>query len=197
MITFSERQLKIPKMSKPVYLVTGGMSKFGRAIPEKRTEELVIDAFKEAAEFKGTSIVEILANCVIFQNKIHSLITSKETKEENQLVLEAGQPMLFGKDMQKGIVLKGTQLKAVELGKNGVTIDDILVHHPNTLDPGIHMMLASMAPPELPAAMGVIRAVKTPTLEGQVWKSIEQEKESSPFNSVDDLLNSGNTWEID
>ncbi|MEE8479046.1 MAG: hypothetical protein V3S42_03460, partial [Candidatus Neomarinimicrobiota bacterium] len=51
MITFSERQLKIPKMSKPVYLVTGGMSKFGRAIPEKRTEELVIDAFNEAAEF--------------------------------------------------------------------------------------------------------------------------------------------------
>jgi len=51
MITFSERQLKIPQMSKPVYLVTGGMSKFGRAIPEKRTEELVIDAFTEAAEF--------------------------------------------------------------------------------------------------------------------------------------------------
>ena len=53
MITFSDKQLKIPNMSKPVYLVTGGMSKFGRAIPEKRTEELVIDAFTEAAEFIG------------------------------------------------------------------------------------------------------------------------------------------------
>jgi len=59
MITFSDRQLKIPKMSKPVYLVTGGMSKFGRAIPEKRTEELVIDAFTEAAEFIGKSPAEL------------------------------------------------------------------------------------------------------------------------------------------
>lgn len=59
MITFSERQLKIPKMSKPVYLVTGGMSKFGRAIPEKRIEELVIDAFNEAAEFIGKTSAEL------------------------------------------------------------------------------------------------------------------------------------------
>lgn len=59
MITFSDRQLKIPNMSKPVYLVTGGMSKFGRAIPEKRTEELVIDAFNEAAEFIGKSSAEL------------------------------------------------------------------------------------------------------------------------------------------
>jgi acetyl-CoA C-acetyltransferase len=59
MITFSERQLRIPQMSKPVYMVTGGMSKFGRAIPEKRTEELVIDAFAEAAQFIGKSPREL------------------------------------------------------------------------------------------------------------------------------------------
>ena len=59
MITFSERQLRIPQMSKPVYMVTGGMSKFGRAIPEKRTEELVIDAFTEAAQFIGKSPREL------------------------------------------------------------------------------------------------------------------------------------------
>jgi acetyl-CoA C-acetyltransferase len=59
MINFSDRQLKIPNMSKPVYLVTGGMSKFGRAIPEKRTEELVIDAFTEAAEFIGKTPAEL------------------------------------------------------------------------------------------------------------------------------------------
>lgn len=59
MITFSDKQLKIPQMSKPVYLVTGGMSKFGRAIPEKRTEELVIDSFKEAADFIGMKPIDL------------------------------------------------------------------------------------------------------------------------------------------
>jgi acetyl-CoA C-acetyltransferase len=53
MITFSDRQLKIPKLAKPVYLVTGGNSQFARAFPHKRTEELCIDALTEAAEFIG------------------------------------------------------------------------------------------------------------------------------------------------
>jgi acetyl-CoA C-acetyltransferase len=59
MIKFSDKQLKIPQMQRPVFLVTGGMSKFDRAIPEKRTEELVIEAFNEAAEFIGKSPAEL------------------------------------------------------------------------------------------------------------------------------------------
>jgi acetyl-CoA C-acetyltransferase len=59
MIKFSKRQLKTPKMQRPVYLVTGGMSKFGRSIPEKRTEELVIDSFVEAAKFIDKSPAEL------------------------------------------------------------------------------------------------------------------------------------------
>jgi acetyl-CoA C-acetyltransferase len=59
MIKFSDRQLKIPQMQRPVFLVTGGMSKFARSIPEKRTEELAIDAFVEAAEFIDKSPAEL------------------------------------------------------------------------------------------------------------------------------------------
>ncbi len=59
MITFSKKQLKIPNMSRPVFLVTGGMSKFGRSIPDKRTEELCIDALTEAAMFIGKSPAEL------------------------------------------------------------------------------------------------------------------------------------------
>lgn len=59
MIKFSKKQLKIPQMQRPVFLVTGGMSKFARSVPEKRTEELVIDAFTEAAEFIQKSPAEL------------------------------------------------------------------------------------------------------------------------------------------
>ncbi len=180
----------------PGELVIGSQGKFFARVTDTNLK-LMSKIFKEAAEFRGASIVEILANCIIFQNKIHSLITSKETKEQNQLILEHGKPMLFGKDNEKGIVLEGTRLKVVELGKDGVTVDDILVHDKTTVDPGIHMMLASMAPPEFPAAIGVIRAVKTETLEESVWNSVEHEKKTSPIKTVDDLLNSGNTWDID
>ncbi len=179
----------------PGELVIGAQGKFFARVPDTNLK-LMSKVFKLAAEFKGTSIVEILENCVIFQNKIHSLITSKETKDDNQLVLEEGEPMLYGADKQKGIILDGTRLKAVELGKDGITIADILVHDPANTETGIHMMLASMAPPELPAAIGVIRAVKSETLGKKVWNSVKHAKETSPYNSVDDLLNSGNTWTI-
>jgi 2-oxoglutarate/2-oxoacid ferredoxin oxidoreductase subunit beta len=180
----------------PGELVIGSQGKFFARVTDTNLK-LMSKIFKEAAEFKGASIVEILANCIIFQNKIHSLITSKETKEENQLILEDGKPMLFGKDNWKGIVLDGTRLKVVEVGENGVPIDNVLVHDKGTIDPGIHMMLASMSPPEFPSAIGVIRAVKSETLEENVWNSVEHEKKTSPLKSVDDLLNSGNTWDIE
>lgn len=59
MIKFSKQQLKTPKLSRPVYLVTGGMSQFARAFPEKRTEELCVEAFLMAAEMIGKSPVEL------------------------------------------------------------------------------------------------------------------------------------------
>ncbi len=180
----------------PGELVIGAKGKFFARVPDTNLK-LMSKIFKEAAEFKGASIIEVLSNCVIFQNKIHALITGRDTRLDNQIILEAGKPMLYGEDNKKGIVIEGTHLKAVVIGENGITIDDILIHHPETEDPGIHMMLAEMASPKLPAALGIIRAVKTNTLEENIWNAVKEVKETSPFKSVDDLLVSGNTWEIE
>lgn len=59
MIKFSKRQLATPRMMRPVYLVTVGMSPFARAFPERRTEELCIEAFTEAAKFIGKTPAEL------------------------------------------------------------------------------------------------------------------------------------------
>jgi 2-oxoglutarate ferredoxin oxidoreductase subunit beta len=180
----------------PGELVIGARGKFFARVVDTNPK-LMQKVFLEAASFKGASIVEILANCVIFNNKIHSDITGKDTKDDNQLHLEAGKPMIFGKEKNKGIVLEGTRLKVVTIGEDGITEDDILIHDPTTEDSGIHMMLASMSTPEFPVALGVIRAVPSETVDQAVWNSVAHEKEVSPYKNVDDLLNSGNTWEID
>ncbi len=180
----------------PGEVVIGARGKFFARTVDTNPK-LMQKVFLEAADHHGTSIVEILQNCVIFNNKIHALITGRDTKYDNQIILEAGQPMLFGKDKEKGLILEGTQLKVVKLGENGITEKDILVHDPTTEDAGIHMMLASMAPPEFPAALGVIRAVKANTLEDEVWASVEHEKKTSPYKNVQELLESGNTWDIE
>jgi acetyl-CoA C-acetyltransferase len=59
MIKFSDKQLKIPKLMRPVYLATVGMSKFDRAFPETRTEELCIQAFTAAADFVNMTPSEL------------------------------------------------------------------------------------------------------------------------------------------
>ena len=150
----------------------------------------------EAGKHKGTSLIEILQNCVIFFNKVHNDITSRETKEDNQLHLKHGEPMIFGKEMKKGIILKGTKLEVVIIGENGITEKDILVHDEKQWETGIHVLLANMSPPEFPAALGVIRSVSDFTYETKMEEVIEAEKKTSPIKTMDDLLNSGKTWDI-
>lgn len=59
MIKFSDKQLAIPKLMRPVYLVTAGQSKFDRAFPDKRTEELCIEALTQAAELINMTPAEL------------------------------------------------------------------------------------------------------------------------------------------
>jgi len=158
--------------------------------------KMMVDVLFEAAKHKGTSVIEILQNCVIFSNKVHELITSKETKEDNQLHLKNGKPMLFGKEKDKGIILRGTKLEVAKLGENRVTEKQVLIHNQSDPDPGIHNMLARMTPPEFPIALGVIRAIEQETYEEAMTDSIVVAKNTSPLKSVDDLLISGNIWEI-
>ena len=103
--------------------------------------------------------------------------------------------MLFG-EMNKGIVLNGFKLEVVTIGENGMTEDNILVHNAKEQDPTLHAMLARMRPPEFPAALGIIRAVDRPTFDSGVLSQLEYEKENAQFNSVDELLQSGETWKI-
>lgn len=179
----------------PGELVIGAQGTF-YARATDTNPKLMVEVMLAAQKHDGTSVVEILQNCVIFSNKIHGLVTDKETKKDNQIHLKAGEPMIFGKELDKGIVLKGTKLIVVKIGVNGITKDDLLVHDPTDQDPGIHTMLSRMSAPEYPVAVGVIRAIKQDTFDDLLVECIEREKANSPIKCVDDLLMSGNTWEI-
>jgi 2-oxoglutarate ferredoxin oxidoreductase subunit beta len=159
--------------------------------------KMMTEVMLEASRHKGTSLIEIMQNCVIFNDKIHAPFTSRETRDDNQLYLQHGQPMLFGKENDKGILLRETKLEVVKLGENGITEKDILVHDKYQWESGIHVLLATMAPPEYPIALGVIRSITDFTYDGKMEQIIGEEKVSSPVKTMDDLLNSGKTWEIE
>ncbi|MDR0544442.1 MAG: 2-oxoacid:ferredoxin oxidoreductase subunit beta [Odoribacteraceae bacterium] len=180
----------------PGELVIGAQGKFfARSIDT--SINLTADVIKEAVKHAGTSVVEILQNCVIFADGVHAAITEKEHKEDRQLVLQHDKPMLFGKNKDKGLVVdRNGMLRVVEIGKEGVTLDDILVHDARSENPSMHWMLVHMKAPDFPVALGVIRDVEGHTYNDALEAQITAVKSTSPIHSVDDLLNSGETWEV-
>lgn len=176
-------------------LVLGAQGTFFARVLDTNIK-MMTEVMHEAAKHDGTSVVELLQNCIIFADKTHGQITDKEVKDDYQLHLKHGEPMLYGKNKEKGIQLKGTKLQGVVVGLNGVTIDDILIHDQYEKNPGIHRMLGKMGPPDLPVALGVIRSAEFETYDDMVEIQIESAKESSKIKCVDDLLNSGETFDV-
>ncbi len=157
-----------------------------------------VDALIAAAKHKGAAVVEVLQNCVIFNNGIHNKITDREWRTEKTIVLKHGEKMLFGEENNRGLVLDGWNLKAVTIGEDGYTIDDVLIHDATTKDNTLHLKLALMNIEEgLPVALGVIRSVESPSYETEYQKQIEEVQAKRPVKSFTDfLLNSSNVWEV-
>jgi len=153
------------------------------------------DILIASTRHKGTSVVEVLVNCVIFNNNTHKLITDRTLRAEKTIFLRHGEKMLFGAANEKGLVLDGLKLKAVTIGQDGYTLDDILVHDAHEQDVTLHMMLAMMKD-DLPVAMGVIRAVEAPTYDLSVAQQIDDVRSKSPNLKLHDFLMSGEVWEI-
>lgn len=150
-----------------------------------------------AARHKGCSVVEILQNCMIFNNGIHNYITSKEVRADRTIHLVHGEKMVFGKDMDKGIVQDGFGLKAVTIGQDGYTIDDVLVHDAHCKSNFLHQQLAMMDGHELPLAIGVIRDVDSLSYEAEVEKQVADVKAKHGFSCLRDMILAGdNTWEV-
>ena len=158
----------------------------------KLNEEIM----KQAALHDGCSVMEMLTNCVIFNDGAHKSISDPEVRADRTIILRHGERMLFGRNKEKGLIFDGSKMVAVTLGENGVTEDDILIHDAHSDYIGIHMALVDMKGPKLPVALGVIRDVKDVTYDDGVRDQVKDVMMKSKIHSVDDLLHSGSTWEV-
>ena len=101
---------------------------------DTHTEHLQ-DTLERAGCHHGSAFVEVLQNCNIFNDGAWRDFTEREVREDRMLVLEHGKPMIFGKDRDKGIRLRGLHPEVVKLGEDGVTEADLLVHDEEAEDP--------------------------------------------------------------
>ncbi|MBT8384762.1 MAG: 2-oxoacid:ferredoxin oxidoreductase subunit beta [Bacteroidia bacterium] len=177
---------------QPGELAIGAQARFFARIGGNSPKEMT-DIFIQAEKFQGTSLVEILQNCVIFNDGCFTKYTDKDVREDKQLFVEHGKPMIFGKNKDKGLVLNRLKLEVVTIGENGITQEDLLVHNAKEKDPTLHQMLVRL---EYPLITGIIRSFDDVTLEEREDALTAQVKANSEFLKTEDLFYSGETYEI-
>ncbi|MCB1153810.1 2-oxoacid:ferredoxin oxidoreductase subunit beta, partial [bacterium] len=125
--------------------------------------------------------------------------TERGVRDERVLYLEHGKPLIFGKNKDKGIVMRGAHPEVVTIGgEGGVLESDIVVHDETVPTPHYAFMLSQLQYPKFPEPVGVLRSVEQPTYDEMANEQIRRAKEAANgSSSLEKLLNSGDTWTVE
>ncbi len=144
---------------------------------------------------KGASFLEVYQNCHIFNDGAFKLMTDKETKDNHVLELEDGQPMIFGKEKNKGIRLDGFRPEVVTINGD-FSVDDLLVH--NETDKNIADILTNFTyDTEFPTPIGVLYVAESSTYEDRLEKQIKNAKKKLGEGNLEDLIRGVDIWDVE
>ncbi len=160
-------------------------------------QKLLPGVLVRAKQHKGAAFVEILQNCIVYNDGVFSGFTEKTNSADGQVLCEHGKPLLFGADGDKGLRIKSGELvlEVVVVGENGITEDDIIVH--DETNRMLATMLAAMKPPDFPVAMGVLLCRPVPPYEERVHEQIAEVTENSPPVGLNEMMRKGRIWTVD
>jgi 2-oxoglutarate ferredoxin oxidoreductase subunit beta len=151
---------------------------------------------KRAAEHKGTAFVEIFQNCIVFNDGAYEAITDKSVRDDARLLLEHGRPLVFGKNKDKGVRLRGLEPEVVTIGEGGVAEADLVVHDEDAEHSGLAFFLSQFDAPKFPVPLGVFRAVNQPSYEELNNQLHADARARRGQGDLAALFNSGDTWTI-
>jgi 2-oxoglutarate ferredoxin oxidoreductase subunit beta len=141
-------------------------------------------------EHRGTSFIEILQNCPIYNDGIFNQVTDKKIAADFKVELTHGEPIVFGKEREQGIRLNHSSLK---LEVVDATSDDVLIH--DETNKVLATLLATMKGPDLPVAVGVIYHEEKPSYVDDSQQQLISIRIAK--GSMTELLHSGHTWEVE
>jgi 2-oxoglutarate ferredoxin oxidoreductase subunit beta len=174
----------------PVLFALGAEATFIARTVDNNPKHMV-ETFKAAHAHQGVSFVEIMQNCVIFNDSTWDSIYGRDNRDQQMLPLEAGKPLLFGKNKEQGIRLNGLVPEIVD-----ASAPDILIHQPDHPSPLYAQMLATLGLPDFPTPIGVIRKIQRPTYESLVCKQIDDAKAKKGGGTWKELLQGDSTWTV-
>ena len=178
---------------KPLPLaLASGASFVARTVDANPKEMQAV--FLAAARHKGTSVVEVLTNCIIFNDGAFFDYENKKQRPNATIALADGEPLLFGDKKQMGLVQEGFSLKKVDLSQNPGLKDKVLRHNSQGGGEGLQELLARLEYPKMPLATGIIRQLEIPVYEDEA-NFVEMEAlKAKGAPSLDKILKGDETW---
>jgi 2-oxoglutarate ferredoxin oxidoreductase subunit beta len=179
----------------PVSLALGAEATFvARTIDMDRKH--MASVLEVAADHNGTAFIEIYQNCNVFNDKAFEELTGKETRDENRIYLEDGQPVVFGPNDEYGITLGKRGAEVVAVAAAG--IDTIYVHNAKDPDPSAAFALSRLSHgPHGPTPLGVFRKVVRPTYEDLLEAQIAAAQKEKGEGDLHALLRSSGSWTVE
>jgi len=177
----------------PLSLALGSGANFVARTLDRESKHLG-EIVRKCNAHKGTSFVDIYQNCNIFNDGAFSDLTDRETKADTLVVLEDGEPMIYGSDKTKGLRLNGTHLESIDI-TGDYSIDDVLVHDQSNKSLAFYLSEITLDP-KLPTPIGVLYKEDKPTYDDMMISQIEQAIEEKGKGDINKLLNMGQTWEV-
>jgi 2-oxoglutarate/2-oxoacid ferredoxin oxidoreductase subunit beta len=178
----------------PIAVALGAESSFVARTIDVEAKHLQ-DMMRRAHEHKGSTFIEILQNCNVFNDGAWSDVTEKASKSDATLVLEHGKPLVFGKNRDRGIRLsKRLEPEVVTIGADGVTEADLVVY--DEKNPALAYLLSRLGPPEFPTPIGVFLSLDRPTYEQGLAAQLAEARSKGGAPDVDQLLRRGDTWTV-
>jgi 2-oxoglutarate ferredoxin oxidoreductase subunit beta len=156
----------------------------------------LIDVLKRAHHHQGASFVEIFQNCIVYNDDVFGEFTGREVAADAQILVEHGQPLLFGRDRSRGLRLKpGTvDLEVVAVSDGTGIAEGVLVH--DMTSRALAMMLAQMQPPAMPMALGVLYCDPAPSFEARRAETARAGRDGPSTAALNALLRRGDTWTV-
>jgi 2-oxoglutarate/2-oxoacid ferredoxin oxidoreductase subunit beta len=179
----------------PILLALGAEGTFIARSIDREPKHLQ-ETIAKAAKHKGTSFIEIYQNCNIFNDNAFDLLTDKETKADNVVIIEDKKPLVFGKENEKGIRLDGFKPEIVNIKDGKYSINDLLVYDETSKD--LAYIIARLTDnPGYPTPIGVFLSIDRSRYDDEMEAQIEFAKNKFGIGSMEKLFNSGNTWIIE
>ena len=180
----------------PMSIALGAEASFVARVADTDAK-LMSDIFQRAHQHKGTAFIEILQNCIVFNDGAFASVSDKKTRSSHQVLLAHGEPLIYDEG-KKGIALDEKSMKPmiIDLEAHPEKEETLVVHDEHDTSGMLAQVYAWMRHPEMPIPVGVFRALDRPSYDSEVNAQREAVIAKEGKGTIEELLNSGDVWDV-